>query len=196
MAVTAFLCLPSPSSAQLPGMQRPRRELEQRLEARFGEMVREELNLTGEEFRELQDVMQSFREDRRTLNRSQASLRHRLRGPGLPDVTDEEAREILQEMLRLRAQEVELYRVEQQRLLSVLSPSQLLRFYSLREAMGRRLQQLRRGRGPGGPGLPGFQGGSEDPGLPGFRGSSGRSGLPLDPGLPGAGGLAPILPLR
>jgi Spy/CpxP family protein refolding chaperone len=177
-------------------MQRPRRELEQRLEARFGEMVREELKLTREEFRELQDVMQSFREDRRALNRSQASLRHRLRDPGLGDVTDEEAREILQEMIRLRAREVELYRMEQQRLLSVLSPSQLLRFYSLREALGRRLQQLRRGRGPGSQGPPGFQGGGEGPGLPGFSRSSGRGGPLPGPGLPGAGDLTLILPLR
>lgn len=150
LVVGVLLLWPSGLVAQVvpPGGQRAR-ELERRLEARFQDMIEERLQLGPEEARRLQGVMESFREKRMTLNRAQSSLRHQLRDPALPDLTEEEAREILRETIRLQEEELELYRREQEELLSILSPTQLVRFYSLREALGRRLRQLRERRGAG-----------------------------------------------
>ena len=150
---------PSLASAQVGpprAGQRQRLEQERRLQARFGQMIQSQLGLEAEQMLALQEVMQSFQGERQNLNRAQASLRHRLRDPALRDITDEEARGILEEMIRLREQELELYQREQEELLAFLSPSQVLKLVSLREALGQRIEELRRGGGMGlGPGSPG-----------------------------------------
>ena len=133
-----------------PGAQRQRLELEQRLQRGFHRTVQTQLNLDQGQIEKLQAVMQSFQEDRRTLNRAQASLRYRLRDPGLVDMGDEEARALLQEMVSLQEQEMGLYKREQAELLQVLTPVQLIGFYRLRDDLGQRVQQLRQGRGQGG----------------------------------------------
>ena len=162
---------PLVSSAQVtppPAGQRQRMELERRLHLGFQRMVQTQLNLAEGELESLRTVMRSFQEERSELNRAQASLRHRLRDPALPDLTQEEAQGLLREMVLLQERELELYRSEQEELLKVLSPVQLLRFYSLRESMGQRIQQLRQGRGGG-------RGGGDGP--------------PFSPGSPPGGGV-------
>ena len=150
---------PVPVEAQVrpPGGQRKRQQLERRLEQGLARIVSEELGLAPEEMASVQAVMQGFREERQAVNRAQASLRYRLRDPALPDLTDDAAKEILAEMIRAQEAELDLYRREQAQLLTVLSPGQLVRFYGIREAWGRRIQEPRQpgGRGPGG-GPPGM----------------------------------------
>jgi hypothetical protein len=155
LALGLLLAGPVVASAQVtpPGGQRQRRQLEQRLRARYGQMVRTQLGLSQDEFVALQGVMESFREHRMALSQAEASLRHRLRDPGLESLGDPEAMDLLGEMIRVQEEELDLYRREQEELLRVLSPSQLVLFYRLRDQLGRQVDQLRRGRGPGGMGL-------------------------------------------
>lgn len=151
-----------------PGGQRQRMELEQRLHAGFGRAVQARLGLAPEKLAALQEVMMSFQEDRMELNRARAVVRFRLREQALQDMPEAEARSLLQEMIRLQEEEVDLYRREQEQLLQVLTPLQLVRFYNLRESLGQQVQELRRGRGPGrGPGGgPGGMGGGSGEGSP------------------------------
>ena len=163
----ALLASPAFASAQVRGQmgQRQRMELERRVQAGFGRMVRTQLELSQEEFQALQTVMESFRDQRRLLSEAQASVRYRLRDPGLRNLADSDAMGLLQEMIRVQEEELELYRREQEELLGVLSPLQLVMFYRIREDLGRQVQQLRGGRGPGGGGPPG--------GTPGTGGAGG-----------------------
>jgi Spy/CpxP family protein refolding chaperone len=133
-----------------PGGQRQRLELERRLQLGFQRSIQNQLGLGQETMQSVRIVMQSFQEDRSALNRAQASLRYRLRDPALPDMGEDEAKALVQEMVDLQQRELDLYKKEQGELLRVLSPVQLIRFYRLREAMGQRVQQLRQGRGQGG----------------------------------------------
>jgi hypothetical protein len=135
-----------------PGGMRQRQQLERRVEQGFARLVQAQLDLPPEQLSSLQEVMQSFREDRQTVNQAQAALRYRLDDPGLPDLTDDAAKELLAEMIRVQEAEVDLYRREQAQLLTVLSPNQLVRFYRLREEWGRRIQEMRQPGGPRGPG--------------------------------------------
>jgi hypothetical protein len=112
--------------------------------------------------------MRSFREDRQGLNQAQATLRYSLRDPSLEQMDEAQARELLGEMIRVQEAELELYRREQQSLLTVLSPNQLVRFYRIRDEWGQRLQRLRQGGGPGGP--PGRGGGAGAAGRGPIRG--------------------------
>jgi hypothetical protein len=146
--------VPGGSEAQVgpPGGGRQRQQLERRLEMGFARIVQNRLGLTPEKLGEVQSVMQSFRADRQEINQAQASLRYRLRDPGLEQISDEDARDLLAEMIRVQEAELDLYRREQQELLTVLTPNQVLRFYGLREEWGRRIQELRQPGGPRGPG--------------------------------------------
>ena len=134
------------------GMGRQRQQLERQIRLRFQEMVREQLGLSDETLQSVQGVMQSFQEERMELGRAQASVRHRLQDPGLQNVGDDDAMALLSEMVLLQERELELYRQEQEQLLVLLSPSQLVRFYALREGINRRIQEMRGGRGRGSPG--------------------------------------------
>ena len=164
----SFIVVPALARAQAtppPGGQRHRMELEQRLHAGFGQMVRSRLGLDPDELAALQRVMMSFQEDRLKLNQARGVLRFRLREQALQSMPEEEARTLLQEMIRLQEEELGLYRREQQQLLQVLTPLQLVRFYGLRENLGQQVQEVRQGRGPGrGPGGGGPGGISGGPG--------------------------------
>jgi len=133
-----------------PGGQRQRLELERRLQLGFQRSIQNQLGLGQETMQSVRGVMQSFQEDRSALNRAQASLRYRLRDPALPDMGEDEAKALIQEMVDHQQRELDLYKKEQEELLRVLSPVQLIRLYRLRDDMGQRVQQLRQGRGQGG----------------------------------------------
>ena len=155
------------------GQPRQRQELMSRVQQGFGRMVQTQMGLDQNELRGLQEVMQSFREDRQALNQDQASLRFGLRDPALPGMAHEDAMAILDEMVRLQEVELELYRKEMVELLKVLSPVQVVQFYRIRDEWGQRIQRLRQGGGPGGLGGPGGPGGPGGTGgRPGGTGGS------------------------
>jgi hypothetical protein len=165
----SLILVPALTAAQVtppPGGQRHRMELERRLHAGFGRVVQNRLGLGQDQLVALQGVMMSFQEDRMALNQAKAVLRFRLREPALQGMQEPDARTLLQEMIRLQEQELELYRREQDQLLQVLTPIQLVRFYSLRENLGQQVLELRQGRGlgrgPGGGGPGGISGGPGD----------------------------------
>lgn len=156
--IAGFGPIPGEAQVRPPGGQRQRQQLERRLEQGLARLVAEELGLTPDQVASVQSVMQGFREERQSVNRAQASLRYRLRDPALPDLADDAARAILAEMIQVQEAELDLYRREQAQLLTVLSPTQVVRFYGIREAWGQRILELRQGggRGPGGPPGMGF----------------------------------------
>jgi len=150
------------------GGQRQRAQMEQRLNQGFQRTIQNQLGLDQAKMDGLRGIMRSFQEERSALNRAQASLRHRLRDPALQDLTEEDANGMLQEMLEVQQRELDLYRREQEELLTVMTAGELVRFYHLRDNLGQRLQQLRQGRGQGtGGGRAGGVGPSAAPGVGG-----------------------------
>lgn len=139
-----------------PRGQMDRERLEQVIRIRMAELIQDRLQLTEEEGAELGRVMEELHGERRALRQRERALRGRASAWGDGDRTDrEEARALLDEMLQLRADEVRLFRAEQERLLELLTPEQLLTFYALRDRMADRLRELRGGRrGPPGSGGP------------------------------------------
>jgi hypothetical protein len=173
-----------------PGAQRNRQELEQRIRARFAQMIKQRLGLDDETARALDSTVQAFRPEREQLARDQEALRKRVQAFDIEgNGSDQEAQRLLDRMSELRQRENQLYQSEQDSLRTVLSPSQLLRFNLMRDQLAQRIQQLRmggmmggarglrgRGGGPGGGGgIPEALGG----GLPGLDPPAwGRSGMP------------------
>jgi Spy/CpxP family protein refolding chaperone len=153
-----------------PPAQQNRQELEQRVRARFAQMIQQRLGLDDETAQALNAAVQSFQEDRSQLAREQEALRKRVEAFALEGGhSDAEARQLLTRMDELRSQENDLYGKEQDTLSKVLTPSQLLRFNVMREQMAQRIQQLRQGAGMGrGRGSSGGgPGGGPGAGLPG-----------------------------
>lgn len=160
-----LLTAPAGLAAQQRGGPPPQREeLQRRLQARFGQIVSRQLGLEREQQQELSRVLRSAEQERRDLFAREQALRVRLRSQGsllptaepVPLMSDEQARAVLEEMRAIREEEARLRASEEARLLEVLTPAQLVRFYALREQLNQRIRRLQQGpmRG-GGPGAPG-----------------------------------------
>ncbi len=130
-----------------------RRDMELRIQARFDNRLREDLGLDEDQWGQLQEAMQTFRVRRREFSQSERNTRTRvgrLGGPGGGlDLTEEEASEILAEMLELSGAEATLFREEQEAYLRILSAPQVVRLFVTRQQQG---DMVRGARGRGVPG--------------------------------------------
>ena len=165
---------PLSTDAQVPNRRGDREQLEQRVRAQMGRVMRERLGLSEEQATRLSAVVEDFDGQRRELFQLEQATRRRVEALLLEGGDDQdEARELIGRMGELREQEAELFRAEQEALLDVLTPVQVLRLQELRQDLGRRIRALggRNGQ-PGtgrGSGLP--RGGRTGPGLAPGRGA-------------------------
>ncbi len=121
--------------------------LEQRVRVRMDRMIRQQLDLNEDEWRGIGDQARDFDRKRRELMRNEQRLKRRVAAIALEGgENDEEAGEVLDQLIALREQELELFQEEQEGLLEILSPSQLVRFQDMREKLGERIRRLRSGR--------------------------------------------------
>ena len=157
-ALTVLVLIPDGASAQVRPGRPPldRGALEERVRARFAEIVRTELGLTAEQLQKVDEVVAPFQDQRRMLVRREVALRRRMRPANAVGRSDQEAQEILLEMTVVREEETRLFRSEMEGLQQTLTPAQTLRFYELRADLMERVQRLRQPgpgrRGPAGPG--------------------------------------------
>lgn len=135
-----------------------RRQMMARVQAEHERRMVEALGLTTAQSTELRGLLIRYRESRMELMRERASIRQDLARHGEAGGTDGEARRILDRMRALRARELEMQRAEEEALMEILSPSQILQLQVLRDHFSERIRQLEgdrpRGRPPetgGGP---------------------------------------------
>lgn len=131
----------TPVAAQATDL--PRQQVENRIRQAFQNRVRQELQLTRDEVPQLTEIVQWSEAQRRDIAQRTRQLNVRavayLRDGGAEDV----ARSILEERRVLQREEADLFEEEQDRLLTVLSPNQVVRFYRLRDQFNRQIQQAR-----------------------------------------------------
>jgi len=125
----------------------------------MGRMTQERLGLDEEQATRLSEVVQAFEGQRGELARRERETRRRVDElTDAADVGEAEALELLGLQAALRLEEAQLFRAEQDALLEVLSPGQVLELQELRQDLGRRIRELRGGgrggdsRGSRGPG--------------------------------------------
>ena len=139
--------------AQQPGGGGQRSRMERRIQARFDNLVRQELELSDDQFRQLQAAAEDFRGRRVEFSQRERNVRGRISGLGARgggrELSEPEASEILAEMLELSGDEATLFREEQEALLQVLSAPQVVRYIVMRQQLGDRIRRLRGGAGPG-----------------------------------------------
>lgn len=125
-----------------------RERLEQRIRAQMGRMMRERLGLDEEEATRLAAVVQDFDARRRALFVEEQATRRSVE-TFLNQGTDDQpqALSLIERVTELRLQEAQLFQEEQEALLDVLTPTQLLELQDLRQELGQRIRALRGGRG-------------------------------------------------
>ena len=129
------------------GMQ-DRDALEQRVRAMMGRMMQQRLGLTEDQSAQLSEVVGAFDERRAELALAELAARRRVEALVLEGGEDDtEARELLARMAGLRQQEAAIFAEEQDALLEILSPVQVLQMHGMREQIGERIRALRGDRG-------------------------------------------------
>lgn len=165
---------PLSTDAQVPNRRGDREQLEQRVRAQMGRVMRERLGLSEEQATRLSAVVEDFEGQRRELFQLEQATRRRVEALLLEGGNDQdEARELIGRMWELREQEAELFRTEQEALLDVLTPVQVLRLQELRQDLGQRIRALggRNGQPGAGRGSGPPRGGRTGPGLAPGRGA-------------------------
>jgi Spy/CpxP family protein refolding chaperone len=179
LALSLCTLVPATVTAQR-GQGRPeidRAQLEERVRAQMGRLMRERLGLDEAEAERLSEVVRGFDGRRRTLFAEEQATRRSVETILRDGANDEdEARELIARMWELRQEEAALFREEQEALLDVLTPVQVLRLQELRQDLGQRIRALGQGRG-GRPGVAPGAGPSRGPG-PGSRGRQGAVRAP------------------
>ncbi len=148
--MTALVVLPAHGEAQnRGGRPQNRQEMEQRVRRQMARMIQERLELDDAQAEALSAVVRGFDGRRRELGRAETAVRRRVEALMLEGGEDDaEAQRLLARMIELRAEEAQLFALEQEALLEVLSPIQVLQLQSLREDLGQRIRSLRGGNGP------------------------------------------------
>lgn len=148
LTVLTVMPLSAQDRRDRPHTPQAREQMEERFRARMGRMIQERLGLSDEGLASLQDVTESFQEQRRSLWRSEQATRRRVEALMLEEGDDQaEARELLTRLTELRREESRLFEEEQEALLQVLTPMQVLELRALREQISRRMRSLRGRRG-------------------------------------------------
>ena len=135
-----------------------RQEVVERIQERFENRIARELRLDGEQREVLGEVFSVFARSRADILSRRREIERRIGGHLAGDGTEEDALGLLEEMRALREREAELLREEEDRLLEVLTPSQVLRLQALRDQFGNVIRRLRRDSGQGNPGDRPFRG--------------------------------------
>jgi hypothetical protein len=127
----------------------PRRKLlEQRVRQRFEQIVRERLQLTDDQMRQLRQTNQRFATQRRTLTEQERGLRSEIRRELTPGVAANQAHvaAITDSLFAIQRQRLDMAQAEQKELATYLSPVQRVRYYGLQEQLRRQMELIRQRR--------------------------------------------------
>lgn len=141
---------PQPGAAptQPAAQSQQRRTLEQQLQQRMGQVVRKRLQLTDEQFTQLQTVNRNYAGRRAQLLQQERGLRQQLRQQVLRGDQADQAKvsALLDQIMTVQENRLALTRQEQRDLTPFLTPVQRARYAAIQEQVHRRIADLRRQR--------------------------------------------------
>jgi len=163
LPVIAAVLVALPATAQVPRRsmtQNDRAALQQRVHARFMEILSRRLGLDDQQREKVSDILRKDMQDRMELAHRSMTARRRLALATADTATaPDRIQAILDDIDRLRQQETALAAREDSALATVLTPRQRAEFIILRGRFNERVRQIRggmgggrmRGQPPGGP---------------------------------------------
>ena len=152
---------PPPGRTDRAGTPRsgaPSREIEQQLQRRIGQIMKERLELTDEQLTRLEGVTRKLERERRAVRGEEFRIRTALRAQLLSgdSASNDVVSELLERMPRVERRRIELMETEQRELAQFLTPIQRARFMGLQEEIRRNMEQIRERRSSdGAKGAPG-----------------------------------------
>jgi Spy/CpxP family protein refolding chaperone len=149
------LTLPGLANAQVPGQpgqhKQRREELEAQIVQRFMNHVATELQLDASSRGRLESHLRQTAARRRALAQNTVELRgHLLRAARDESTPDSEFTRLINDMTRLRAQEDEMWKADQESLAKILTPRQHARFVMMWIRFNEQIRDMAMRR-PGGP---------------------------------------------
>ena len=135
-----------PAPDTTAGAETPeRRQLDRQLRLRLGQVVRRELQLTDDQYAQLQAVNRKYESPRRTLNQRERYLRLSLRAElQLGDKADQgKVAGYLDQLADVQQSRLQIFRAEQKDLAGFLTPVQRARYAALEEQLRKRVTQMR-----------------------------------------------------
>ena len=153
--LTVLALLGLPAAAQRPAPRDSGRgggALEARVRERIASVARERLRLTDDQLRRLEEVNSAFEPRRRALATEERDARLVLRAELARNERADNARvdDALKRLFRVQRQRLDLAEQEQAELAKFMQPAQRAGYLALQDQLRRRIEQMRRGDGPGG----------------------------------------------
>jgi hypothetical protein len=119
-----------------------RAALVQRIERQFQERLARELELSEDQREELTEVLRDYATARSELLPRRRAIGLEIRELLEGDQSEDRALELIQDLREIRREEADLLEEEEDRLLDVLSPIQVLRLQALRDQFGEQIRGL------------------------------------------------------
>jgi periplasmic protein CpxP/Spy len=141
------LVLPGSGIAQGSRGERPRnrQEMEKQLRSRLAQIVRDQLGLTDDQMRRLEQTNGKYESQRRDFLRRDRELRLDLRREvnAGDQANQDRVRQLLDQTFQLQRERVELVEAEQRELAQFLTPVQRAKFLGIQENVRRRVESAR-----------------------------------------------------
>jgi hypothetical protein len=154
------------TQAGAPQGAEARQQMMLRIQREFERQMAQEVELTPEQMDQVRGILARHMTARGEIMRERHQIRVALFELERSQAGEARARELLDRSRALRARELDLQRTEEEALLEVMSPTQVMRLHRFREGWAERIQRLeaegrmRRGGGPPDGAVPGgFRGG-------------------------------------
>lgn len=159
IVVTLALAAVMPVAAQQPRPERlapgdsatasvspARQRLERQLRQRMAQVVRTQLQLTDDQFRQLADVNRRYEARRQSLLQEERALRLELRAEVVrgAEADQQHVSTLLDQWMSVQEQRLELIRAEQRDLAKFLTPVQRAKYVALQEQLRTRINEIRR----------------------------------------------------
>lgn len=164
LIAAATLAVAAPAGAQQGAGADSAPVLQSRVRQRLAAVVKQRLNLTDDQMRQLTAVNGAYEARRRALfvqeRDARTIVRTELQRGQQADQKRVEG--AITELFRTQRARLDLAEQEQRDLAKFLQPSQRAAYLAVEEQVRRRIDEMRRRRLPGGPGLR-RQGGADDP---------------------------------
>jgi periplasmic protein CpxP/Spy len=149
LALAVAPVLSAQDSATADSAERER--LQQAIERRFGQVVRQQLGLTEDQARRLRQTEERFRVRRRAIVRRQLQLQLALQDQMLPGnaADPDSVRRLMDGLQASRIDMLQLDQEQDREMAGYLTPVQRARYQMLRERLLNRLREIRRQRTQG-----------------------------------------------
>lgn len=148
---------PGRSRSSSPRTDGQSRAIEQQLQHRIGQIMKERLALTDAQLTQLEAVTMKLERERRAVRGEEWRIRTALRAQLLSgdSASNEVVGELLDRMPRVERRRIELMETEQRELATFLTPVQRARYMALQEEIRKNMDEIRQRRSKDGDASPG-----------------------------------------